>query len=188
MRLWPRRQGTSLHADVASGLLHLGQERFDPRPEVGHVLGESTGLPGSRRAPVRDRPNTIRGAPPRSRPPWSWFVTHAKQMQTTARGRSARGASPSLVANCLSWLTNRDQRPGRRARSAAADADRDEPCGTSPGRHAGSPRCGFAWRCRRGLRGRESHRMGDKSRPGLPRGRAESAAGACSAERRGRNG
>ena len=46
-----RRQGAPLHADVASGLLHLGQERFDPRPEVGHVLRESTRGPRSAAAP-----------------------------------------------------------------------------------------------------------------------------------------
>ena len=32
-----RPLAASLHSDVASGLLHPGQERFDPRPQVRHL-------------------------------------------------------------------------------------------------------------------------------------------------------
>ena len=70
-----RPQAASLHPDVAGGLLHPGQERFDPRPQVGHLPDS---LQADRESPVG------RGRSER----------RERREQPSERPRSARDSAP----------------------------------------------------------------------------------------------
>ena len=69
-----RRLGPVFAPDVAGGLLHLGQERFYPRPKRRHVWGPV--YPGGAQSPVWRPTGQLRPVPPRPQYPFGFLARY----------------------------------------------------------------------------------------------------------------